>query len=242
MISLYQEDLAYIHATAYGGLALGASPEIVRVLKSATVPIRRVVDVGCGAGPLTAALVEAGFEAVGMDASAELLAIARTTVPSAQFIHGSAYSVEFPKCDAVVAIGEVLSYHSQDADADRLVGDFLHRVAAALPLGGKFIFDVIELGEPSLTGRVWNSGEDWAVLVQTEENQIAQTVTRNIEIFRSIGDCYRRSREVHRLRCFDSEILFAQLSACGFETTTQRAYGAQPLSPRRRAFIATRIR
>ena len=54
MISLYQEDLAYIHATAYGALARGAAPEIVRVLKSAAIPICRVVDVGCGAGPLTA--------------------------------------------------------------------------------------------------------------------------------------------------------------------------------------------
>src|SRR6185369_13771849 len=118
-------DLAYIHATAYGGLARGAAPEIVRVLKSATIPIRRVVDVGCGAGPLTAALLEAGFETIGIDASEELLAIARGNVPGGSFILGSVYDVEIPECDAVVAVGEVLAYRSDDA----LINDFFRRVS-----------------------------------------------------------------------------------------------------------------
>jgi len=236
MISLYKEDLAYIHATAYGGPARGAAPEIVRVLKSARIPIRRVVDVGCGAGPLTAALMEAGFETIGIDASEELLAIARANVPGGSFILGSVYDVEIPECDAVVAVGEVLAYRSDDA----LINDFFRRVSAALPVGGKLIFDVIELGEPSLAGRSWNSGNDWAVLVQTDEAD--QTLIRNIETFRRVGEHYRRGREVHRLRVFDSEFLCAELSACGFETTMAQAYGAQPLAPRRRAFFATRIR
>ena len=78
MEQLYKQDLAYIQAAAFGNLAQGAAPEIIRLLKCAPVPIQRVVDVGCGAGPLSAALVEAGFEVTGIDSSAELLAIART--------------------------------------------------------------------------------------------------------------------------------------------------------------------
>lgn len=240
MISLYREDLAYIHATAYGTLARGAAPEIVRVLKNAAIPIRRVVDVGCGAGPLTAALVEAGFDVTGIDTSTELLAIARAAAPAGCFVRGSAYEAEIPECDAVVAIGEVLAYHDEGADADPLVGDFFCRVSAALTVGGKLIFDLIELGEPSLDGRVWNSGEDWAVLVHSEENQADRTLVRNIETFRRIGEWYRRGREVHHVRLFDAEALCRQLSACGFETTTARAYGAQPLGSRRRAFFATK--
>ena len=79
MGSLYLEDLAYIQAAAFGGLAQGAVPEILRLLNSAAIQIRRIVDVGCGAGPLSAGLVRAGFEATGIDNSTELLAIGRRT-------------------------------------------------------------------------------------------------------------------------------------------------------------------
>jgi SAM-dependent methyltransferase len=238
MISLYREDLAYIQATAYHGLAGGAAPEIVRVLKSAAVPIRRVVDVGCGAGPLTAALIEAGFDTIGIDASPELLAMARAAAPAGRFVCGSVYDVEIPECDAVVAIGEVMAYHDEGVDADQLVGDFFRRASGAVPMGGKLIFDVIELGEPSLAGRVWNSGEDWAVLVNTEEAN--RKLVRNIETFRRVGENYRRGREVHHVRLFDAAALCQQLSGCGFEATTAQAYGAQSMGPRRRTFFATK--
>jgi 2-polyprenyl-3-methyl-5-hydroxy-6-metoxy-1,4-benzoquinol methylase len=66
MESLYRQDLAYIQALAFGGLARGAAPKIVRLLNTAQIQIRRVVDVGCGAGPLAACLVEAGFEVTGI--------------------------------------------------------------------------------------------------------------------------------------------------------------------------------
>jgi trans-aconitate methyltransferase len=103
--SLYEQDLAYIQAAAFGELAHGAAPEIIRRLTCAPVQIRRVVDAGCGAGPLTAALVEAGFEVTGIDSSPDLLAIARTAVSKARFIHGSIYETEIPACEAIVALG-----------------------------------------------------------------------------------------------------------------------------------------
>src|SRR2546423_6963312 len=124
MESLYKRDLAYIHAAAFGSLAQGAAPEIVRVLKSAPVEIRRIVDIGCGAGLLTAALAEAGFEVTGIDASAELLSIARTAVSRVRFIDGSIYEAQIPDCEALVALGEPLTYHTEHAAADSLVARF----------------------------------------------------------------------------------------------------------------------
>ena len=72
----------------------------MRRLRHASIPIQRVVDVGCGAGPLTEALVEAGFETTGIDSSAELLAIAQAAAPTAHFINASIYDVEIPRCEA----------------------------------------------------------------------------------------------------------------------------------------------
>lgn len=240
METLYRSDLAYVHATAFETLARGAARDIIHRLKRSIAPVRRVIDVGCGAGSLTKALVDVGFEVTGIDASAELLDLAQAKAPTARFVHSSLYDAEICDCDAVVAVGEPLTYHPEDVDADGLVETFFRRVATALPRGGLLIFDVIGLGEPSLTGRTWSSGEDWAMLVETTENQTARTAVRNIEVFRRVGDGYRRSQEVHRVRLFDLSALRNQLSSCGFATDVSRSYGAQQLAPRRLAIFATR--
>jgi len=239
--SLYQRDLAYIQAVAFGTLAQGAAGEIVRRLQSSSAPVRRVMDVGCGAGPLTKALVDAGFDVTGVDTSAELLELARANVPKARFVRASAYDVEIRGHDAVVAVGEPLTYHAEPAKADDLISRLFQRVVEELPAGGMLIFDVIGVGEPSLDGRTWRSGDDWAVLVETTENQRERTLVRDIEMFRRAGDLYRRSREVHTVRLFDVKRLCDELASLGFLAETSRAYGAQQLPPRRHALFATRL-
>jgi SAM-dependent methyltransferase len=201
MGSLYQEGLAYIQAAAFGGLAQGAAPEVLRLLNNAAIQIRRVVDVGCGAGPLTAALVKAGFDATGIDSSDELLGIARGAVPRARFINKSIYDAEIPSCEAILAIGEPLTYDAEDADAHTLVEGFLERASEVLPAGGMLIFDVIEFGEPSLAGRLWSSGDDWAVLVDTKENQNSRTLIRDIETFRRVDRFHRRDAKSTAYGC-----------------------------------------
>ncbi len=236
----YGRDLAYIHAVGFGDLAKGAAAEIVRLLKGATIPIHRVVDVGCGAGPLTKSLADEGFEVTGIDLSEQLLEIARRVCPVARFINASVYDVSLSACEAVIALGEPLSYHDGPR-GDLRVSRFFRSVSWALPQGGMFIFDLVETGEPSLAGRYWSQGEDWAVLAETTENSTERTLVRQIETFRRVGGLYRRGREVHRLRLFDTAAVCAELVSCGFTTTTTRSYGEQRLPPRRRVFIATRI-
>ena len=237
----YGPDLAYIQAAAFGGLARGAAPEIVRLLKSAAIPIHSVVDVGCGAGVLSAALVDSGFSVTGIDNSAELVTVARASVSQARFGAGSIYEVDIPRCEAIVALGEPLTYHSEDADADGLVRNFFQRSSAVLPSGGLLIFDVIETGAPPLSGRFWTSGEDWAVLAETSEGQVARRLVRTIETFRRTGDLYRRGREVHHVRLFETSELIGALAGFGFAVRTAQAYGTYPLAPRRRAFFCRKL-
>lgn len=241
MTPLYQRDLAYIQAAAFGALASGAAVEIVRRLGVATPRVRRVVDVGCGAGLLTKALVEAGFEVTAIDRSAELLEIARAAAPRARFLHASIYDIEIPPCEAIVALGEVLTYHPEGTDGDRRIHRFFESASAVLPGGGILIFDIIECGEPSLAGRVWSSGEDWAVLVDATEDLASRTLIRKIETFRGVGELYRRGREVHRVRLLDTRTLCDQLHSCGFQVETAPAYGIETLAVRRRAFFSTRM-
>jgi len=241
MESLYQQDLAYVQAAAFGTLAQGAAAEIARRLQASSAQIRRVMDLGCVADPLTKALTDAGFDVTGIDASAELLQFARTNAPKAHFLHASAYDVDLQAYDAVVAVGEPLTYHAEGVEADNRVSHFFHRAAQALPAGGLLIFDVIGLGQPSLDGRTWRSGDDWVVLVETTENQAERTLLRNIETFRRVGGLYRRGREVHRVRLFDVTRLCDQLASYGFVTETAQSYGVQQLPPRRHAIFARRL-
>jgi SAM-dependent methyltransferase len=238
--SLYQPDLAYIQAVAFEGLAVGAAPEIVRRLRSSKSPIRRILDVGCGSGVLTKALTDAGFDVVGVDPSCALLEIARAKVPNARFIHGSAYDVATADFDAVIAVGEPLTYHAEIAAADRCVQRFFESVAMGMPTGGMLIFDVIGLGQPFLNGRSWRCGDDWAVLVATTEEQSERTLVREIETFRRVGEFYRRNREIHKVRLFDIAVLRDQLAVLGFAVESSERYDPLQLPPRRHAFFATR--
>jgi 2-polyprenyl-3-methyl-5-hydroxy-6-metoxy-1,4-benzoquinol methylase len=241
MQSLYQCDLSYVQAAAFGTLAQGAATEIARRLRSTTAPVRKVLDVGCGAGVLAKALTDAGFEVTGVDTSSDLLEFARTSAPKAHFRHASAYDTQIAGYDAVVAIGEVLAYHAASAEADKLLTSFFQRCADGLPPGGMLIFDVIGLGEPSLAARTWRSGDDWAVLVETTEKQADRILIREIEVFRRTDGLYRRSGEVHAVRLFEVTKLCEQLAYMGFATETACSYGTQELPPRRHAVFATRL-
>ena len=114
---------------------------------------------------MTQALVDAGFDVTGIDCSAELLEIARAAVPTAHFINASIYGTAIPECDAIVALGEPLTYHAEGDNADLRVSEFFQRASAVLPPGGVLIFDIIECGEPSLNARVWSNrgstGQCW---------------------------------------------------------------------------------
>lgn len=237
---LYQHDLAYIHATAFEGLARGAASGILELLAAASRPVRRVVDIGCGAGPLSAILADAGYEVTGIDPSAALLDIARSRTRGPAFLTGSAYEVPLPECDAILAVGEALTYHDDLSSADASVEHFFRRAWRAMPGGGLLLFDVIETGQPPLSGKTWAAGEDWAVLVETVEDSLTRSLERRIETFVRREGAYRRSREVHRVRLFDTGTLLKQLRETGFIVDTATTYGAYPLASRRLVFRAVR--
>ncbi|CAA9453375.1 MAG: hypothetical protein AVDCRST_MAG37-2627 [uncultured Rubrobacteraceae bacterium] len=64
------------------------------------------------------------------------------------------------------------------------------------------ILDAAEPGRVPGSGRHQShaQGQDWAVLTSAEEDRAHETLTREITIFRKVGDLYRRSEETYRLR------------------------------------------
>ena len=59
-----------------------------------------VADIGCGSGGLAAALTKRGFDVIGVDPQADMIAVARTRVPQARFIVAPAE--DMPLAEALV--------------------------------------------------------------------------------------------------------------------------------------------
>jgi ubiquinone biosynthesis O-methyltransferase len=71
------DDEAPRHSTTY------VWPAVAKAIRPA--PGMRVLDVGCGNGSLTRELVRAGCSVVGIDLSAQGIAVARRAIPEARF-------------------------------------------------------------------------------------------------------------------------------------------------------------
>ncbi len=195
---LYGPDLALIHHTGWETHALSAWRRITPHLPRRGL----VLDLGCGAGPLSAALVRRGCAVWGLDISPAMIALARRRAPRATFVVGSLNATPLPTCDAAIAIGEVLNYLPS---IDRT----LRRVRAALRPGGVFVFDAL-LPRPHRTRYAARSGEGWALIARIDES--ATRVRRDIATFRD----GRFAREVHEQRLYPVARILRRVRAAGF--------------------------
>lgn len=121
----YERDFSFV--PAYGRDVVG----LVDVRPGETC-----LDLGCGNGTLTAELCERGLDAFGMDASPEMLALARKSHPELRFIEGDATSFTLGRTVDVVFSNAVLHWIDRGRHPE-----MLSHVAAALRPGGQFVFE-----------------------------------------------------------------------------------------------------
>jgi SAM-dependent methyltransferase len=232
---MYHDDLAYIQHHGFSGFATAASPGLLAILRREGITSGHVLDLGCGDGTWLRALTDRGFVASGIDQSASLVRYGRGAAPAATVKRGSVYRAAFPRCHAITAIGEVLSYlPSRTAKAGALRRLF-RRAYAALQPGGLFVFDVFVSGPP-MSYRTWRTGPGWAALVHVEER--GDRLFRHIITFRSVRGRYRRGHEEHVLSVHTRASVLSELRRAGFVARTSRRYGRFELPVRRLAFIA----
>ncbi|MEX2582747.1 MAG: class I SAM-dependent methyltransferase [Gemmatimonadota bacterium] len=234
---IYAEDLAYVHHVGFGEFAAGVGGGMVGLLREAGIQRGLLVELGCGSGILARRLLDGGYDLLGVDASAAMVALARAEAPGGQFVEASMYEVELPRCAAVISVGEGLGYMRAGGDHDPR--PLFRRIAAALAPGGVFIFDVMERAQgPPESYRSWRRGEDWAVLVEVRTDREADVLEREIIVFRRVGDTYRQAIELHRVRLFDPAELTTWLAEAGLEPEEIGGYGEQQLSSGRIGFVA----
>jgi SAM-dependent methyltransferase len=226
----YQGDLAYIHDVGFGAFARNAAPGVLDLLRQGGLTQGLVVDLGCGSGIWAEQLCQAGYQVLGVDISAAMIRIARKRVPQARFECASLLKVRLPPCAAVTSLGECVGYlFDRKNNKEKLVRLF-SRIHEVLRPGGLFIFDVAEPGRgKALPPQRGLQGEDWAVLVEVEEDPRQQRLTRRITSFRRVGKLYRRSEETHRLQLYRGTELARELRRVGFRVRLRRGYSPMPL-------------
>lgn len=118
-------------------------------------PIRsggRILDLGCGAGdPIAGYLLERGFDVVGLDASSEMLALARARYPDAEWVLGDMRTLDLGgRFDAVIAWNSF--FHLMPSEQR----DVLARIARLMKGGSQLLVTVGDR-EGAETG--WVGGE-----------------------------------------------------------------------------------
>jgi SAM-dependent methyltransferase len=254
-VTAYGTDLAFIHDAGHGALARHAALQLLAELERAGHSRGTIVDLGCGSGILAGVVADAGYDVVGIDVSAEMIALARGRVPKGTFTVGSfvdalaqglptprGASSDIPECVAVAAIGEVLNYTFDPANDTRSRSELFERIMRSLAPGGVFLFDVAgpNRQQPDTSRRSYATGPDWAVLVETTVNDDRAILTREITTFRRTGELFRRDSETHRLTLFEPADVLAALQAVGFDVQMMTAYGSLSLPDGLPAFLGRR--
>src|SRR4051794_12076134 len=92
----YGPELAAAHHDGYGDVARAAAAVLRRELRDGANGL--VVDLGCGTGILARVMTDAGFDVLGVDLSADMIAIAQEHAPAARFVVSSFVDVDLPPC------------------------------------------------------------------------------------------------------------------------------------------------
>ena len=234
----YGSDLAFIHDAGFGDLGRQAAARLIDELAKAGHKKGKVVDIGCGGGILARAVVDAGYEVLGVDISEAMIKQARARVPEGEFRVGSFVSVDLPNCVAVTVIGEVLCYGFDPKNDERAREELFRRIHRVLVPGGLLLFDIAtpDRGRPGPPRRIFSEGPDWAVLVEISVEQ--RLLKRCTTSFRQVGELYRRAHEVHRLALLEPEVVLQSLHAVGFDAQVLPAYANAPLPQGLIAFLA----
>jgi len=224
----YRHDLALVHHLGFGFHADACAPGILALLKPVRDRGGLVLELGCGSGLLTRHLVEAGHRVIATDASPAMLELARDVAPGAEAIRQLVLPDDpLPDCDAVVSVGHVMSYLSDEAAVEAA----LMAAATALRPRGVFAIDLCDLRWGEAVGRAEENptkgrvGDDWAVLARISVPR-ANLFVREITTFvRNSDGSWRRDDERHENVLVDTSQVPTLLAPLGIDVTVSTSFG-----------------
>lgn len=117
-----------------------------KIFNQSSIPVNRIVDLGCGTGQITTRLAKDGYQMIGLDYSIDMLSYAEQRASERklpiQWINQDIRSTEgVIQVDAVVSYCDVINYITTVEELDLVFAN----VANMLKDNGMFIFDVHSL-------------------------------------------------------------------------------------------------
>ena len=220
------EDVAYTRRADFVEKLMGRS----------RVPVKTVLDLACGTGTMTAIFTRRGYELVSVDASADMLAVAREKTAGIPGEPPVFLQQDMPRLDlygtveAAICCLDSLNYLTRPSDLRRTLG----RLRLFIQPGGVLIFDVNTLYKlQNLDGQVFlDEREDVYCVWRTEYNRRSRVCTYYMDLFsQEKGELWRRDFEYHRQRAYSVEELEGYLREAGF--TRIRTFGDCRMRPPR---------
>ena len=220
------EDVAYTRRADFVEKLMGRS----------RVPVKTVLDLACGTGTMTAIFTRRGYELVSVDASADMLAVAREKTAGIPGEPPVFLQQDMPRLDlygtveAAICCLDSLNYLTRPSDLRRTLG----RLRLFIQPGGVLIFDVnTPYKLQNLDGQVFLDERDDVYCVwRTEYNRRSRVCTYYMDLFsQEKGELWRRDFEYHRQRAYSVEELEGYLREAGF--TRIRTFGDCRMRPPR---------
>ncbi|MDE6598299.1 MAG: class I SAM-dependent methyltransferase [Clostridia bacterium] len=216
------------------------SQYLIKTLKNAGAGAKGV-DIGCGNGYFTRALIKAGYTVRGIDVSPQMLdkaqQISLKEGVRAEFLLGDITKLKLPaKVDFAVAINDCINY----VPKEKLKSAF-GKVYDCLKTGGAFIFDI---SSPNKLKNVLGNNlfaEDRDDVAYMWFNSLADdSVTMDITLFSKNADgTFSRFDERHVQYIHEEDDICTALKETGFTVRTEGHLGGT--KEERINFICTRL-
>lgn len=214
-------------AASYDGLmADGAyrrrAAFLTRRLRESPIPVKTVLDLGCGTGTIACLLAERGYEVLALDGSGEMLTQAAAKAAALErpplFLHQPMPRLRLARpVDAAVSTLDSLNYLT----AERDLKETFRRVRRWLKPGGRFLFDVnTPYKLRRMDGQLYMDETEEACCVwRTFFSEKRRVCTYQVDLFRLRPDgAWDRSFEEHRERAWSQEELRRYLGEAGFSS------------------------
>lgn len=207
---------------------------------------RRVIDLGCGTGNIAIPLAKRGYQVIGVDLSAEMLAVAYDKMRREQaqvlWVEQDMRELEVPQADSVISFCDSLSYLTDEEDVQQTFS----RVFAHLQPGGTFLFDVHSpykilhgFGNQTFALTEEEVSYIWQCFCDPDRLEVAHELTF---FLRQENGLYERVEEVHEQRAYQPYEMVRWLREAGFAEIELTAdfTGLPPVATSERLFFCAR--
>ena len=192
-----------------------------RAFQKSAIPVRSVLDLGCGTGTIACLLAERGYDVIATDISEEMLtqAMGKASVleeRAPMFLCQSMPRLRLIEpVDAVISTVDSLNYLTRERD----IRETFCRVHRWLKGGGAFIFDVnTPYKLRRMDGQMYmDETEESFCVWRTFFSEKQQVCTYQVDLFQLNEDgTWDREFEEHRERAWSQEQLRQYLAEAGF--------------------------